>query len=621
MRNFKFKIAWLLVFCCIGSKAQHNVSRIAAKEFESVISKDSKSNEITRDLLIVDNDFNLKNVNSDVKNSKYLNYNKSKALELIAKNDKTLSLEVFSDEGEKLILDLVNTSDYFSNLKITTGSGKNFDFASIKSVFYAGNVRGKESSIVSVSIFENEIVGMIAVGGINGNLVIGKMKNSDLHIVYNDKDIADKFDFKCGTDSLSQQNKIEEIHSDNESRIVSVGNKCVRMYLETEFDIFQDKGSIANVATYITALHNQVATIYLNEGIITPLSEIKIWDVVDPYTLLTSSEVLINQYFTNMSNYNGDMRQLLTFRALGGGSAGLPNHPENDLCFSPKNNRSAVSQIFPAFNNLPIYSNSVMVITHEFGHVLSSDHTWACKWNGNNTAIDDCGPYIIGCFTGVNPSSAVGGTIMSYCHLTSIGINFLNGFGPQPGDKIRSRINNSTSCLNSCFSCVNNLTLNTPTAISKYYQVSNTIYASSSINDNLNVNLRAKDLYIQAGFNVKSSIYSNFIATIDPCSNTLASKSISSIFENSKSVLLKNTEFEISGLEIYPNPVDSDKMLFIKSDLNLEKEVIIYNILGKQVINTTTFGNPINVSELSSGIYIVKVSENGKTSTLKVVIQ
>ena len=49
----------------------------------------------------------------------------------------------------------------------------------IKSVFYAGNVRGKESSIVSVSIFENEIVGMIAVGGINGNLVIGKMKNSD----------------------------------------------------------------------------------------------------------------------------------------------------------------------------------------------------------------------------------------------------------------------------------------------------------------------------------------------------------------------------------------------------------------------------------------------------------
>lgn len=168
---------------------------------------------------------------------------------------------------------------------------------------------------------------------------------------------------------------------------------------------------------------------------------------------------------------------------------------------------------------------------------------------------------------------------------------------------------------------MNNLTLNTPTAISKYYQVSNTIYASSSINDNLNVNLRAKDLYIQAGFNVKSSIYSNFIATIDPCSNTLASKSISSIFENSKSVLLKNTEFEISGLEIYPNPVDSDKMLFIKSDLNLEKEVIIYNILGKQVINTTTFGNPINVSELSSGIYIVKVSENGKTSTLKVVIQ
>lgn len=38
---------------------------------------------------------------------------------------------------------------------------------------------------------------------------------------------------------------------------------------------------------------------------------------------------------------------------------------------------------------------------------------------------------------------------MSYCHLTSVGINFNNGFGPQPGDLIRNRVL-AASCLSSC---------------------------------------------------------------------------------------------------------------------------------------------------------------------------
>src|SRR5690606_38736570 len=45
------------------------------------------------------------------------------------------------------------------------------------------------------------------------------------------------------------------------------------------------------------------------------------------------------------------------------------------------------------------------------------------------------------------PSS---GTIMSYCHLIGgVGINFNNGFGPQPGNLIRARVDQA-SCLESC---------------------------------------------------------------------------------------------------------------------------------------------------------------------------
>ena len=42
---------------------------------------------------------------------------------------------------------------------------------------------------------------------------------------------------------------------------------------------------------------------------------------------------------------------------------------------------------------------------------------------------------------------------MSYCHLVSAGINLANGFGPQPAQLIRDRVNGATcllSCGNSC---------------------------------------------------------------------------------------------------------------------------------------------------------------------------
>jgi hypothetical protein len=89
------------------------------------------------------------------------------------------------------------------------------------------------------------------------------------------------------------------------------------------------------------------------------------------------------------------------------------------------------------------------VVTHEIGHNLGSSHTHACVWNGNNTAIDGCGP-TAGYSEGCTAALPVAGTIMSYCHLVSgVGIDFNLGFGPQPGDRIRSEVYNAP-CLAAC---------------------------------------------------------------------------------------------------------------------------------------------------------------------------
>ena len=85
-------------------------------------------------------------------------------------------------------------------------------------------------------------------------------------------------------------------------------------------------------------------------------------------------------------------------------------------------------------------------------------------------------------------------------------------------------------------------------------------------------------------------------------------------------LLTSNQVSAISGLKVYPNPVSNGTM-FIESDANAEKTVTVFDVLGKQVLNTTTSTNAINVSQLNTGVYMVRITEEGKTATKKLVIR
>ncbi|MFZ4679215.1 MAG: T9SS type A sorting domain-containing protein [Flavobacterium sp.] len=76
----------------------------------------------------------------------------------------------------------------------------------------------------------------------------------------------------------------------------------------------------------------------------------------------------------------------------------------------------------------------------------------------------------------------------------------------------------------------------------------------------------------------------------------------------------------IAGLRMYPNPV-SNGTLFIETSANAEKSVTVFDVLGKQVLNTTTTNNTINVASLHTGVYIVNITEEGKTASRKLVIK
>lgn len=85
-------------------------------------------------------------------------------------------------------------------------------------------------------------------------------------------------------------------------------------------------------------------------------------------------------------------------------------------------------------------------------------------------------------------------------------------------------------------------------------------------------------------------------------------------------IVLSVKQNTIAGLSIYPNPVTKGT-LYITSNSSSAKSVAIFDVLGKQVLNAKTSNNAVNVSSLKGGVYIVKITEDGKTDTKKLVIE
>lgn len=76
----------------------------------------------------------------------------------------------------------------------------------------------------------------------------------------------------------------------------------------------------------------------------------------------------------------------------------------------------------------------------------------------------------------------------------------------------------------------------------------------------------------------------------------------------------------IDGLTMYPNPLIGNT-LYLNSTANAAMSVQIFNVLGKEVLKSNVVNSAVNVSGLNAGVYIVKVTEEGKTATRKLVIQ
>lgn len=91
--------------------------------------------------------------------------------------------------------------------------------------------------------------------------------------------------------------------------------------------------------------------------------------------------------------------------------------------------------------------------------------------------------------------------------------------------------------------------------------------------------------------------------------------------ESTKPSTLNVSKVDALKLKVYPNPLKNDRELFIESLTQSEKEIKVYNLLGQQVFAERTSSKSINLSKVTSGVYIIKISENGKTMSQKLFVQ
>lgn len=348
---------------------------------------------------------------------------------ILSQKSETLDLNIPLNNKSNVNLSLSQVQLLTDDCRIINRSSS--QLTPINAKFYRGHISGDPASTASISIFRDQISGVIHTP--QGIYSFAKIPGESLHFMHK-RVHSDVQDFECQT--LGEYNPVSKYN--NESfKSNSTCTVPVEIFLECDFDMYQSFGDIDATVAYATSLFNEVASLYDIENITLQISSIAVWTTDDGYTDNTEG----------ILDFGSDLLQ-----------NGFPGHFAHLLTNDPGSNGGiayidmfcgatpfAYSDITNNMSNFPDYSWDVQVVAHELGHNFGSPHTHDCVWGPNgDEQIDDCGNEIFGgdvCYDSANPIiPTTGGTVMSYCHLNAVGINFNEGFGQQPGDLIRQKM-------------------------------------------------------------------------------------------------------------------------------------------------------------------------------------
>jgi len=382
---------------------------------------------------------------SDELTDQYISFDLSeKYLSVYSQKSNTLQVQIpIEDSQETLVLQRADI--YAPGFNVCTrNENQNLEPQDyIRPQVYLGYVKGYPNSMVSINMHENKLSGIVRTDQYIYNL--GYVASLKKHVLVEQSQFKDDFSFSCEQLNIGSKSKDLQLIK----KTIINCSETVEIYIECDYDMYQNfNENVTDVANHVSSLFTEIALLYSNESIPIQIAQIVVWDQADPYTS-GSSAIYDFKSVLDSSGFTGHVAQLLTNdNGNNGGIAYV-----DQLC---GNSPYAYSDIVNSHSPFPSYSWDVQVFAHELGHTFGSQHTHDCVWGPNgDVQIDDCGninnAYAGSCYDPTSPIiPSNGGTVMSYCHTDPVGIDFLQGFGVEPGDLIRF---NHNACLCDNSSC------------------------------------------------------------------------------------------------------------------------------------------------------------------------
>jgi len=368
-----------------------------------------------------------------------------------------IQVEIPLPGGGSEKMELVRAAVLTEDFAVTTSDGRKLVGKEFQGLHYQRKAMGNKK-IGAFTFREGGVFGVFSTE--KGNFNVGEFSpGKGDYVVSKDSD-QEHPEWNCGSDDLEDLKKNEAEGKEDQNKSAAQICKTVRIYFEADFDLYTRAGnSIATASTFVIGLFNVVAQIYQNEGITIQMSGIYQWTGTDPYKAMTNANTVLFNFATNRppASINGDLTHLISARSSSLGGIAYVG------VFCNVSVRHGFSSIYYQYSALPSYSWSVYCVAHEIGHNFGSKHTHWCGWslpNGTVGRIDSCAAGEGTCGT---VTKARKGTIMSYCHLTSSGVDLNLGFGTLPGDAIRNGLTNAacvtgSSCLANSLLSVDSVT-------------------------------------------------------------------------------------------------------------------------------------------------------------------
>jgi len=111
----------------------------------------------------------------------------------------------------------------------------------------------------------------------------------------------------------------------------------------------------------------------------------------------------------------------------------------------------------------------------------------------------------------------------------------------------------------------------------------------------------------------------NPTGTISIHDNAIGCNSQQEVEDACEALPVENINFE-EGLSIYPNPANQEVFISISNGVVIT-EITIYNQIGQKVLHHKSVNQPIDVSMLRQGMYIIEVAFGSKNARRKLIVE